>query len=322
VVLDLDEFKGVNDSLGHAAGDDLLRWVAARADETLRPMDSFGRLGGDEFAILVPGAGSAEAREVAARVQLALSERVSASIGVASFPADGADTDALHRVADTDLYEAKHGRAREDGVRDLTFASALAHAVSLRMAVPGEETSAVSHYASVIAERLGFADSDLAMLRLASILHDVGKVSVPDRILRKPGPLTPGEYAQVKSHPSAGAEIVSHIDGLAPAVAWIRHSHEHVDGSGYPDGLRGDDIPLAARVLLVADAYDSMTSGRPYRSALPSEVALAELQLGAGRQFDPRCVAPLAEYVVEHPDDIKRPGSPARRFPRPSSVPA
>jgi diguanylate cyclase (GGDEF)-like protein len=322
VVLDLDEFKAVNDSLGHAAGDDLLRWVAGRAGETLRPMDSFGRLGGDEFAVIVPGAGTAEAREVAARVRNALAERVSASIGVATFPADGTDSDALHRHADADLYAAKHGRAREDGVRDLTFASALAHAVDLRMAVPGEEASAVSHYAAVIAERLGFTDSDLAMLRLASILHDVGKVSVPDRILRKPGPLTPDEYEQVKSHPSAGAEIVSHIDGLAPAVAWIRHSHEHVDGSGYPDGLEGDEIPLAARVLLVADAYDSMTSGRPYRAALPSEVALAELQLGAGRQFDPRCVEALAAYVVGHPDEVRDNGPAVRRFPRPYSVPA
>jgi diguanylate cyclase (GGDEF)-like protein len=322
VVLDLDEFKAVNDSHGHAAGDDLLRWVAERVGQALRPMDSFGRLGGDEFAILVPGAEVAEGREVATRVRHALAERVSASAGVASFPAEGTDSDALHRRADADLYDAKHGRAREDGVRDLTFASALAHAVNLRMAVPGEEASTVSHYASVIAERLGFTDSDLAMLRLASILHDVGKVSVPDRILRKPGPLMPDEYEQVRAHPSAGAEIVSHIDGLAPAVAWIRHSHEHVDGSGYPDGLEGDEIPLAARVLLVADAYDSMTSDRPYRPALPSEVALAELQLGAGQQFDPACVAALAAYVVEHPDEVPGRASAARRFPRPYSVSA
>ena len=131
------------------------------------------------------------------------------------------------------------------------------------------------------------------------MLHDVGKVSVPDRILQKPGPLSVEEYEQIKDHPVAGAEIVERIEGLSPIVEWIRRSHEHYDGSGYPDGLSGDEIPLASRILLVADAFDAMTSHRPYGGALPAEIALEELRSNATRQFDPACVAALEDYLVE-----------------------
>ncbi|MEA2468912.1 MAG: hypothetical protein QOJ57_3038, partial [Thermoleophilaceae bacterium] len=317
VVLDLDHFKAVNDTHGHEAGDDLLRWTVERAGETVRPMDSVGRLGGDEFAILVPGAGPAEAREVAERMRDALAERVQVSAGVASFPADGSDRNSLHRHADADLYTAKHGRAEG---RDLSFASALASAVNLRMAVPDEHLSAVPHFALAIAERLGLDPQETAMLRLAAILHDVGKVSVPDRILRKPGPLTVDEFEHVKGHPAAGAEIVAHIDGLSPVSEWIRHSHEHFDGSGYPHALRGEAIPLQSRILLVADAFDAMTSARPYGDPLTPEQALGELERASGRQFDPRCVDALAQHVAEHPVD--RRVSAARRFIRPAVAPA
>jgi diguanylate cyclase (GGDEF)-like protein len=327
VVLDLDHFKSVNDTRGHAAGDELLRWAVERAGAALRPMDSLGRLGGDEFAILVPGAGPKEAREVAGRVRDVLAERVSVSTGIAAFPVDGKDREALHRHADGDLYAAKHGRpagAESGDSRDLSFASALASAVNLRMAVPDEQSPITSRYACAIAGRLGFTDQELSMLRLAAILHDVGKLSVPDRILRKPGPLTIDEFQHVKAHPAAGAEIVAHIDGLSPVADWIRCSHEHVDGTGYPHGLRGDAIPLGSRVLLVADAFDAMTSTRPYGSPLPPEVALAELRAQAGRQFDARCVDALAEHMAEHPAELRAVGGPTAgsRFARTAAVSA
>jgi diguanylate cyclase (GGDEF)-like protein len=314
VVLDLDNFKAVNDTHGHAAGDELLRWTVMRAGEALRPMDSVGRLGGDEFAVLVPGAGPIEGREVADRLRDALAERVDVSLGVASFPADGTDRDSLHRHADGDLYAQKHGRGE---ARDLSFASALASAVNLRMAVPDERFSAVPQWALAIAERLGLDATETGMLRLAAILHDVGKVSVPDRILHKPGPLTVDEFEHVKGHPAAGAEIVSHIDGLSPVSEWIRHSHEHYDGNGYPDRLCGEAIPLPSRILLVADAFDAMTSTRPYGAPSPPEVALEELQRGAGRQFDPRCVEALAQHLADHPVDLR-----VRRFVRAAAASA
>jgi HD-GYP domain-containing protein (c-di-GMP phosphodiesterase class II) len=251
---------------------------------------------------------------VADRLRDALAERVQVSAGVATFPLDGTDRDLLHRHADADLYAAKHGRAE---ARDLSFASALASAVNLRMAVPDEHLSAVPHYALAIGERLGLAPAEAAMLRLAAILHVVGKVSVPDRILRKPGPLTVDEFEHVKGHPAAGAEIVAHINGLSPVSEWIRHSHEHFDGSGYPDGLRAGAIPLPSRILLVADAFDAMTSARPYGDPLPPEIALAELRRGAGTQFDARCVEALARHLAEHPVDLR-----VRRFVRPVAAPA
>jgi diguanylate cyclase (GGDEF)-like protein len=308
VVLDLDDFKAVNDTYGHAAGDELLRWTVERVSRVLRPMDSLGRLGGDEFAILVPGADRATGGEVAGRVCAVLAERAPASIGMAAFPLDGADRDALHRCADADLYAAKHGRAA--GSRDETFATALASAVNLRMAA-GDAERSISVHAVAMAERLGMSAREIAMLRLAAILHDVGKVSVPDWILTKPGPLTVDEFEHVKTHAAAGADIIAHVDGLSEVAKWIRHSHEHVDGSGYPAGLSGDAIPLGSRVLFVADAYEAMTSERPYGTPLPPDIALAELRLAVGTQFDARCVAALEDYLAEHPLDLR-----ARRFGR------
>jgi diguanylate cyclase (GGDEF)-like protein/putative nucleotidyltransferase with HDIG domain len=292
ILLDLDQFKLVNDRDGHAAGDALLCWVVESAKAVLRPVDAFGRLGGDEFAIVVPGAGERDGIVLADRVREALGPRISVTTGMACFPADGADRDELYQHADTELYASKHGAASRTapGRRELSWAAALAQAVDARMAVPEEHSSSVARYAASIGQELGWSGGELALLRIAAMLHDVGKVSVPDRILRKPGPLTAEEYEEIKRHPVAGAEIVQRVEGLEPIVPWVRHSHEHFDGSGYPDGLSGETIPPASRILLVADAYDAMTSHRAYRRAMSAEDAFAELRKHAGAQFDPACV--------------------------------
>src|SRR4051812_12552372 len=193
VTLDLDDFKIVNDTRGHEAGDELLCWTVQRAGEVLRPMDSLGRLGGDEFAVLLPGSGAAEAREVAERLRHALGERVSVSVGVASFPYDGTDLDALHRHADKNLYAAKHGRTPEQSgptTRELAWAAALARAVELRTSETVDHGAAVAGHAVAVAQRLGWSGGDLALLRMAAMLHDIGKVAVADGILTKEGPLT------------------------------------------------------------------------------------------------------------------------------------
>lgn len=303
VMLDLDNFKQVNDTRGHGAGDELLRSTVEAMNDTVRPMDSVGRLGGDEFILLLPGTGQAEALEVAARVREAVATHIDVATGVACFPAHGIGAEELLRHADQELYAAKEGRSLEHmpGRRELSWAAALARAVDLRIrtSVSDEHSDRVSRYAAAIGERLGWGGPELALLRMAAMLHDIGKVSLPDGILSKTGQLSAAEYEQVKTHPTAGAELVSSVDGLEPILPWIRHSHEHFDGSGYPDGLSGEAIPPASRILLVADAFDAMTSGRPYRPAVPVDAALGELLRCAGRQFDPRCVEALDSHIRE-----------------------
>lgn len=300
VMIDLDHFKDVNDTRGHAAGDELLRWTVATMHQCVRPMDAVGRLGGDEFAILLPGTGHADGLEIARRVRDALAARTPVSAGVACFPAHGVDREELQRYADAELYASKDGRAAQlaPGRRELSWAAALAHAVDLRMAAPGEHASIVARYASAIGEEIGWDGANLRRLRMAAMLQDVGKVSVPDRILQKPGPLTPEEYDEIKSHPIAGSELVGRVEGLEPILPWIRHAQERFDGSGYPDGLSGEAIPLASRILHVANAFAAMTSLRPYRQAMSEEAALGELRRHAGRQFDPRCFEALEAHRV------------------------
>jgi diguanylate cyclase (GGDEF)-like protein/putative nucleotidyltransferase with HDIG domain len=299
VLLDLGNFKSVNDLHGHAAGDELLCWVVDGIRRSVRQMDTIGRLGGDEFAVLAPGLNQVDAADLGERIKAVLAERIAVTTGIASFPVDGVDPDELQKRADSHLYEQKHGIDTKfaAGRRELSWAATLAHAVDARMSAPSEHSATVARYAAAIAQRLGWGGADLAYLRVAAMLHDVGKVSLPDTILKKPGPLDEREYEEVKMHPVTGAEFVNRVDGLSLIALWVRHSHEHYDGSGYPEGLKGDDIPLASRILLVADAFDAMTSDRPYRTAIPHDEALSELQRNTGQQFDPRCVAAFQDYL-------------------------
>jgi diguanylate cyclase (GGDEF)-like protein len=292
LLLDLDDFKQVNDTHGHSVGDDVLCWTVETVRSVVRPSDAIGRLGGDEFALILPEAGQADALATAARVREALYERAPASMGIAAFPADGANVEELVRRADAALYAQKHGRAVElaPDRADLSWAAAMAEAVDARMAGPNHQSSSIAAYAVMIARRLGWTEPRLGQLRLAAMLHDVGKVALPDRILRKPAALTPDEIAEMHGHSAVGADIVARIDGLAPVVPWIRHAHEHWNGGGYPNGLRAASIPPASRILLVADALDAMTSERPYRGAMSLSQAVGELERNSGTQFDPECV--------------------------------
>jgi diguanylate cyclase (GGDEF)-like protein/putative nucleotidyltransferase with HDIG domain len=302
LVLDVDRFKEVNDRLGHAAGDELLRWVVTTVETLLRPHDAIGRLGGDEFAVLLAGVDPSGALEIAGRLGGELRRRQACSIGVASFPMDGATLEELMRAADSRLYASREGRPERHGTaveERLSWAATLAQTVDMRMDATHEHSLAVADWAVEIAASVGWEPQMLGALRIAAMLHDVGKVSVPERILTKQGPLTAEERQSVERHSVAGAEIVARIEGLGMIVPWIRHSHERFDGSGYPDGLAGEAIPDASRIILVADAFDAITSDRPYRATRSPEEAARELRAGAGSQFDPGCVEALLGLLVD-----------------------
>jgi HD-GYP domain-containing protein (c-di-GMP phosphodiesterase class II) len=147
--------------------------------------------------------------------------------------------------------------------------------------------------------RLGWTREEVATLRLAAVLHDIGKVALPDRVLTKPGPLTPAEFAEMAEHPVVGARMLAHVEGMEVVSEWVLRSHEHFDGSGYPDGLAGDEIPMGSRILHAADAFEAMTSFRHHELPLTLDQTMAEMRAHAGTQFDPAVVDALEAYVAE-----------------------
>jgi putative nucleotidyltransferase with HDIG domain len=241
---------------------------------------------------------------------------------VATSPAHAGERGELIRLADSALYWAKeYGKNRVRGYRPdvielaelkrlasgpdraarFRAAASLARAVDARDAYTGSHSQRVAELAARTARRLGLPDEDVELTRLAASLHDLGKLAIPEEILRKPGPLTEPERMVLERHPQIGFRMLESL-GVDPVADWVLHHHERWDGTGYPDRLPGERIPLGARIIFVADAYDAMTSERVYRRRVASEQAIAELQRCAGSQFDPDVVdAFAAELAVEAP---------------------
>jgi diguanylate cyclase (GGDEF)-like protein len=313
VMLDLDGLKQINDALGHQAGDERIRAAADCLRTTMRATDAAYRTGGDEFIVLLPDERAWGALEFARRLQdEALRHRTEPAVtcGIAeSIAFETADT--LLRRADLALYDAKRsGRqivlyadglapkptapSQERATRreHRLLATALARAVDAKDAGTRNHCETVSELCVLIGQALGLDADRIERLRLAGLLHDVGKIGVSDGVLQKPGRLDADEAAQMSSHVRIGHTIVASAE-LEEEAHWVLHHHEHFDGSGYPDGLRGDEIPPESRIILVADAFEAMTADRPYRLARPVHEALAELQRLAGTQFDPVCVDAL-----------------------------
>jgi diguanylate cyclase (GGDEF)-like protein len=331
LVGDVDRFKEVNDRSGHHVGDATLQRLARLLEHGKREIDLVARVGGEEFALILPDTDDHGAYILAERLRHELCEEfardtvpVTISFGVASYPQHGETAGSLLRAADEALYAAKQsGRnrtvlhspalreaARSDGgsprdiegERFVAVVLDLAEAVDLRFSGSARHSETVGRYSEMMARELGLSAERIGRVRLAGMLHDVGKVGVPDSILSKPAKLTAEEFEIVKQHPELGARILEH-PSLADIRVWVGAHHERVDGRGYPLGLSVADIPLEARILAVADAYEAMTSDRSYRPSIGHVAARAELTRCAGSQFDPRVVEAmlaLLEREAEH----------------------
>jgi two-component system cell cycle response regulator len=294
VLFDLDGFKSYNDRFGHPAGDALLRRLGRALQSAVEPAGSAFRLGGDEFCLLarpVP----AEVDAFIDRAGDALSEHgegfdIRASYGGVLLPIDARDSESALREADRRLYAQKtSGRASAGSQSSAVLLRALeAHHPEL-----GHSLDNVTTLAGRVARELGLSPEAVVETQRAARLHDIGKVGIPAAILRKPGRLTAEERGYMERHTLMGQHILDAAPALASAGLLVRSSHEHWDGNGYPDQLAGTDIPVGARIILACDAYDAMTSDRPYRRAISPHAALGEVVRCAGSQFDPRIVHAL-----------------------------
>ena len=321
MLFDLDGFKQYNDWHGHPAGDALLRRLGSRLDESVGDGAKAYRLGGDEFCVLATG-GELEARRVRAAAVEALTDvdggfEVGSSCGLVMVPQDAATTSAVLQIADERLYAQKARRRRFSVGHQAT--SALVQALHEREPELGQHVHDVAELARLVAVELGIDGEQLEQVTRAAELHDVGKVAVPDHILRKPGPLSEAEWGFMREHTIVGDRILSAAPALEEVAKLVRSSHERYDGRGYPDRLLGEEIPIGSRLVAVCDAFQAMTSDRPYRPAVSVEDAIQELHRCAGHQFDPVVVHAFTQVVtgVRAPGgmggelDAWRPGVPA-----------
>jgi diguanylate cyclase (GGDEF)-like protein len=346
LALDLDGLKKINDRNGHPAGDVQIRKVAECLNEVVGGDGGVYRTGGDEFMVILPGRRAWHGLNLAARIDQVTRARTggrAVSIGLTeSIGSEGRHL--LMNQADIALYEAKRTRLSAvayhpglspavDGNRDdlpsheqRALAAALARAVDAKDAGTRSHSETVAQLCVAIGERLGIEPTGLERLRLAGLLHDVGKIGVADAILQKPDSLAPDELSAMTEHVEIGHAILLAAE-LPIEAHWVLHHHERIDGGGYPTGLPGTSIPVESRIIAVADAFEAMTGTRPYREAVSVEEAIVELQANSGTQFDARCVDALDEVVNEAATEedlvgIAHGGHFKALVPRPEPVPA
>ena len=295
VLFDLNGFKTYNDTFGHPAGDALLSRLAAKL-ATVAPAGEAYRMGGDEFCVLLPAPEYDLSRLAEALCESGEGFEVTSAYGAAVIPDDAATVSTALSVADERLYDHKELLAE---IRRGTAHEPLLRTLAEREPELRAHVADVSSLAARIGGLLGLARDELEELRLAAELHDVGKLAIPDVVLQKSGPLDPTEWGFIHSHTLIGQRILSAAPALRPIGAIVRSTHENWDGGGYPDGLAGEAIPLAARIIAVCDAYSAITSDRPYRAARTQEEAVAELHRCAGQQFDRQVVALLCLVLAD-----------------------
>jgi diguanylate cyclase (GGDEF)-like protein len=316
VMADIDDFKAINDNYGHSTGDAVLRGMGEAFRRQIREVDIACRVGGEEFGIIMPETDAEGAIQAAERIRYAVAEQampgvgqVTISLGISVFPHDAQSSKDMVESADRALYSAKRsgknctkvagGAPAFDGAgRALASMTPVVGTLlaALRMRAPwmADHSVRVAELATQIGSVLEMKVFELERLRLTGLLHDVGMLAVPDEILLKTDPLSEDDWDSIRSHAANGFQLIADAVHEDVADAVLSH-HEQMDGEGYPRGLAGDDIPLFARVVLVADAYDAMVSDRPHRASMTSEEALSELRAHAGSRFDPDVVRAMIE---------------------------
>jgi diguanylate cyclase (GGDEF)-like protein len=342
--VDIDHFKAVNDTYGHAAGDIVLRGVAQTIFNSLRASDLIGRYGGEEFMLLLSETNPEDAAVLAEKLRNLVQRQrfnvegnpqlnVTVSIGIAGGLGAALRVDSLARDADAAMYSAKSlgrnqvyvfaepdedsriprapitpaSRAMAQQVGKIAREAAQASLTALIDPLPhnrGQPSALIASIAVRMANQLDLPEAEVERLRVASLLHDVGKVAVPEQILEKPSELTSAEWRSVVQHPRIGQVIIEQATAFKDAIPIILHHHERYSGHGYPFGLRATDIPLGARIVAIGDAYDAMTHDRPYRRAISHDMAIRELRRHAGTQFDPELVALFCDLFANDPPRI------------------
>ena len=321
VMMDLNNFKFFNDTYGHPVGDDVLREVAGALKDSSRETDVLGRYGGDEFIMLLPNTNAQGTMEACARIKNALDGRylepvpgtrlpISISFGWSSFPGDGESALDLLTAADQQLYNYKRGNvsslvsqaknADQDALRRLKnraaggsfgVLDALVTAIDNKDHYTRHHSEEVTYLSLLVARELGYDEKRLEAVRISGLLHDVGKIAVPDDVLRHPGKLGREQWEIMQQHPVFGALIVKDVPHLAEVGDGIKYHHEKWDGSGYPEKLTGENIPQMGRLLAMADCYSALTTDRPYRKGWTPQAALEEIARCAGTHFDPHLCA-------------------------------
>ena len=338
--VDIDHFKTVNDTYGHAVGDVVLRGVAQTISANLRASDMIGRYGGEEFMLILTETDIEEGAVLTEKLRTLVGRQrfavegaseiaVTISIGIAGGAGNKLRMDNLVRDADAAIYSAKSlgrnqtyvfaepdddarvprapisaaGRARAVEIGQRARDAATAALASVLAPMPhyrGQPSALIASIVVTIGRQLQLSDTEIDRLRVAALLHDVGKVAVPEEILEKPTALTSSEWRTVVQHPRIGQVILEQAAALKDAVPIILHHHERYAGHGYPFGLRANEIPLGARIVAIADAYDAMINDRPYKRAISHEQAIAELRRHAGTQFDPELVELFCDLYADH----------------------
>jgi two-component system cell cycle response regulator len=298
-IFDLDGFKQYNDTFGHPAGDSLLARLGGRLLDAVADSGRAYRIGGDEFCVLAP-LPSKDIDSFVEQAAVALREagegfQIDCSFGFAFLPREASTAEGALQLADRRMYADKAGRSSAGR----QSADVLLEVINERSLDLRDHIKQVAIRAASTAQILGVPEHQVAQIGIAAELHDIGKAAIPDTILNKPAPLDEAEHQFIRSHTVIGERIMLAAPSLAPLAGMVRSSHERFDGSGYPDGLRGAQIPRGAAIISVCDAFDAMVAGRPYQAAIPVEDALEELRRCSGSQLDPEVVDAFLTVVAD-----------------------